>query len=65
MPTVPAAYSAHRHEGERQPAPVRRGVTQKASELVHSVNRYFTSTQSATTPSRQVIFFPSSYPRPS
>jgi len=28
--------------------------------LFYSVNRYFTSTQSATTPSRQVIFLPSS-----
>ena len=38
---------------------------QQAEERIHSVNRYFRSTHNATTPSRHVIFFPSSYPRPS
>ena len=48
-----------------QPAAIRRRVAKQPEEFVHSVNRYLSSTQSATTPSRHVIFFPSSYPRPS
>ena len=35
-------------------------VAEQAKERVHSVKRYFSSTHSATTPSRHVIFLPSS-----
>ena len=46
-----------RHRG-REAAAVREGVAKEPFERVHSVNRYRRSTQSATTPSRQVIFLP-------
>jgi hypothetical protein len=55
----------HRQHRPRQADPVRLCVPEKSEERVHSVKRYFSRTQSATTPSRQVIFLPSSYPRPS
>jgi hypothetical protein len=55
----------HRDEGRNEPPAIRAGIREQARERVHSVNRYFKSTHSATMPSRQVIFFPSSYPRPS
>ena len=55
----------HGGEGRNKPSPVTPGVPEQAREYAHSVNRYFNSTHSATNPSRQVIFFPSSYPRPS
>src|SRR5207247_10815389 len=44
---------------DAQPDP---GV-REARARPHSVNRYFRSTQSATTPSRHVMFLPSSYLR--
>ena len=50
----------HRHDRPREPPAIGRGVAKQAEERVHSVNRYFSSTHSATTPSRQVIFLPSS-----
>src|SRR5581483_9428798 len=55
----------HRHHRPSQAAPVGLCVPKKPKERVHSLKRYLSSTQSATTPSRQVIFLPSSYPRPS
>ncbi len=50
------------HSGKRrdEPPAVRAGVGEQAMEWIHSVNRYFSSTHSATKPSRQVIFLPSS-----
>ena len=52
----------HHHGRERHgksPA-IRPGVPEQAVKRIHSVNRYFSSTHSATKPSRQVIFLPSS-----
>ena len=48
------------HEGHGEAAAIGPRVLQEASEFVHSVNRYLISTQSATMPSRHVIFLPSS-----
>ena len=66
-PAVPAAYSDHRDTGHAQAAAVRPRVREETPEgmFSHSVNRYLSSVQMATMPSRQVIFLPSSYPRPS
>ena len=50
----------HRGDGRDETPAVRAGVTEQARERIHSVNRYLNSTHSATKPSRQVIFFPSS-----
>src|SRR4029453_6313242 len=61
----PGRVQHHRQKRNGELGPVGRRVPQQSKELFHSLNRYFSSTQSATTPSRQVIFFPSSYPRPS
>ncbi len=55
------------HGGQRcgQPRAMRARVFEQSAKGVHSLNRYLSSTHSATTPSRQPIFLPSSYPRPS
>ena len=50
----------HRRDRRGEAPAIRAGVAKQAGERVHSVNRYFSSTQSATNPSRQVIFLPSS-----
>ena len=52
----------HEHAGNRagQSAAVRRRIAKQPEKLAHSVNRYLISTHRATSPSRQVIFFPSS-----
>ena len=57
---LPRRVYQHREQGDGHPAPVGPRILEQAAELVHSVNRYFSSTHSATMPSRQVIFFPSS-----
>ena len=62
---VGAGVEDHRAERCDEAPAIRPRVPEQTIETVHSVNRYFKSTQSATTPSRQVIFLPSSYPRPS
>ena len=56
----PAPYSSHRHQRDGEAPAVGRGVAKQSPERVHSLNRYRSSTQRATTPSRQVIFLPSS-----
>ena len=56
----PGRVDHHRDERDDEPAAVRRRVAKQPLELVHSVNRYLSSTHSATTPSRHVIFLPSS-----
>ena len=50
----------HRDHRPRQAASVGFRVPEEPEKRVHSVKRYFRSTHSATTPSRQVIFLPSS-----
>ena len=50
----------HRGRGRDKAPAVGAGIAQQARERIHSVNRYLNSTHSATNPSRQVIFFPSS-----
>ena len=50
----------HAHEGERQAPAIRSCVAEETLERAHSVNRYLIRTQSATRPSRHVIFLPSS-----
>jgi hypothetical protein len=54
------AVHDHRHDRAGQPAPIGPGVLEQAQESGHSPNRNFSSTQTATTPSRQPIFLPSS-----
>ena len=54
------AVRDHRHRrGEQTPA-IGPPEADQPQERVHSLNRYFSSTHSATTPSRHPIFFPSS-----
>ena len=50
----------HRRKRPREAQAIGRRVAKQSEERVHSVNRYFSSTQSAVNPSRQVIFLPSS-----
>ena len=51
----------HADDGPGEPAAIRRRVAEQTLQRMrHSVNRYFNSVQTATTPSFQVIFFPSS-----
>ena len=50
----------HRQHRPGQAALVWLCVPKEPEERVHSVKRYFSSTHSATTPSRHVIFLPSS-----
>ncbi len=50
----------HRQHRPGQAALIWLCVAKKPEERVHSVKRYFSRTHSATTPSRQVIFLPSS-----
>ncbi len=56
----PGRVQRHRQERNGELAPVGRRVPKQPKELFHSRNRYLSRTHSATTPSRQVIFFPSS-----
>ena len=55
----------HGRDSRDESPAIRARVSEQPGEGVHSVNRYFSRTHSATKPSSQVIFFPSSYPRPS
>ena len=48
--------------GKRQPLLVDEDVVEDWPDQRHSVNRYFSSVQTATTPSFQVIFLPSVVP---
>ena len=50
----------HRRDRRGKAPAIRARVGEQPRERAHSVNRYFSSTHSATKPSRQVIFFPSS-----
>ena len=50
----------HGRDGRGKASLVRACVGEQPRESAHSVNRYFTRTHSATKPSSQVIFFPSS-----
>ncbi len=50
----------HRHECADEPPAIGPGVLEESEERLHSVNRYLSKTQTATTPSRQPIFLPSS-----
>ena len=50
----------HRRNRPDEPQAIRGRVAEQAQKGVHSVKRYFSSTHSATTPSRHVIFLPSS-----
>ena len=49
----------HPDDGHDEAQAVGPGVAEQPLERVHSLNRYLRSTQSATNPSRQVIFLPS------
>jgi hypothetical protein len=55
----------HGRDSRGEAPTVRASVCEQPRESVHSVNRYLNRTHSATKPSSHVIFFPSSYPRPS
>ena len=59
------AVDHHRHHRGRQSPTVRARIGDQTKERAHSLNRYRSRTHSATTPSRQPIFLPSAYPRPS
>ena len=50
----------HRRNRPREPQAIGRRIAKQPEEDLHSVKRYFSSTQSATKPSRHVIFLPSS-----
>ncbi len=63
LPGIAGRVDRHRGDGANQPPPIRLGVREQALEWMlrhYSVNRYFNSVQTASMPSRHVIFLPSS-----
>ena len=60
MPVLPDGVQQHPREGRHEAPSVGAGELQQPDERIQSVTRYLSRTQSATTPSRQVIFFPCS-----
>ena len=60
MPAERKAVDDHRCDRSGQSPAVGPGELEQPEKGGHSPNRYFSSTQTATTPSRQPIFLPSS-----